>query len=37
MNQSGRLEVTDAILTLDYFRRQHAAAGEATRTNCIIA
>ncbi|HZN59550.1 MAG TPA: hypothetical protein VFD71_15870 [Planctomycetota bacterium] len=38
MNQSGRLEVTDAILTLDYlFGGSTLPAGEATRTNCIIA
>ena len=38
MNQSNRLEVTDAILILDYlFSGSQLPAGASSRTNCLVA
>lgn len=38
VNQSGRLEITDAILILDYLvGGSRLPAGEPTRTNCVVA
>lgn len=38
VNQSGRLEITDAILILDYLvGGSQLAAGERTRTSCLVA